>query len=303
MSLNNNNIEKGMQLAELLHEAFATHGILGQVAMPEDILPVGIHKGSLEHILFITLTVSIDYQRDADATWESSRKTFRDIETRYLFDPKAVDEAPFDKIIEDMQKYKLSKKPNQDAKIWSRNAISFFKKWDGDPRNFLKDCDWDSLTILKRLKSDTHVSDGKSIKDYSYLGGDKIGPLWIRMLRDNVGISNLNNLDKVPIPVDVHVARATLATGIVKGKFEGDLITLFDHVREAWFESVRDLRIKDRPMIALDVDEALWNLSKYGCTKRNKTTKDCPMYEKCEVKKFCIDGIINLKNNYVELDT
>ena len=271
--------------------------------MPEDILPKSIHKGSLEHLMFITLTVSIDYRRDAMVLWENSIKTFEDIETRYLFNPKSVYETPIDKIVEDMQKYKLSIKPKKDAEIWSRNAISFFKKWDGDPRNFLNDCDWDALTILVRLKHDFYVSDGKLIKDYTYLGGDKIGPLWIKMLRDNFGMSSLSNLNKVPIPVDIHVARATLSTGIVKGKFKGDLNKLFKSVREAWFESVHDLKIKDRPMIALDMDEPLWHLSKYGCTNRSKTTKDCPLYEKCEVKEFCVDGKINIKDNNVELET
>ena len=156
---------------------------------------------------------------------------------------------------------------------------------------------------MVRLKNDFYVSDGKLIKDYKYLGGDKIGPLWIKMLRDNFGISSLSNLNKVSIPVDIHVARATLATGVVKGNFKGDLAKLFNFVREAWFESVLDLKIKDRPMIALDMDEALWHLSKYGCTNRNKTTNHCPMSEKCEVNEFCVDGKINIKDNNVELET
>ena len=133
--------EKGKHLAKYIHKSFSTHGILGHKAMPEDILPKGIHKGSLEHLMFITLTVSIDYQRDAMVLWDNSRKTFEDIETRYLFDPKSVCESPIDKIVEDMQKYNLSKKPKKDAEIWSRNATSFSKKWDNDPRNFLEDCD------------------------------------------------------------------------------------------------------------------------------------------------------------------
>ena len=123
------------------------------------------------------------------------------------------------------------------------------------------------------------------------------------MLRDNFGISSLSNLNKVPIPVDIHVARATLATGVVKGNFKGDLDKLFKSVREAWFESVRDLKIKDRPMIALDMDEPLWHLSKDGCTNRNKTKKDCPVCEECEVNEFCIDGKINIKEKNIELET
>jgi len=58
--------DRGRQLAQLLYGCFYTTGILGNTEMPEDILPAGMNSGSLEHLLFITLTVSIDYQRDAN---------------------------------------------------------------------------------------------------------------------------------------------------------------------------------------------------------------------------------------------
>ena len=41
--------------------------------MPEDVLPVGMEKGSLEHLFFNTLPVSFDYQRDANLMWAVSR--------------------------------------------------------------------------------------------------------------------------------------------------------------------------------------------------------------------------------------
>jgi len=109
----------------------------------------------------------------------------------------------------------------------------FYKKWQGDPRNFLVSCNWDAPLILARLKADSHIRNGKRVPDFPFLRGDKIGPLWLRMLRDNAGliqIENMNeipnsigirNLDKVPIPVDIHVARATLALGVVRGQYNG----------------------------------------------------------------------------------
>lgn len=295
--------KRGKEAAGLLYDLFSTVGIHGQNDMPEDIMPEGVIKGSLTHIIFITLTVSIDYQRDASALWSASRKTFEDPDTRYLFDPKALHETPFRKIVEDMQKYKLSKKPQKDAYIWKTVGTTFYKKWDGDPRNFLQDCNWDALTVLKRLKKDVHLYNDRWVPDYPYLRGDKIGPLWLRMLRDNVGIKKLKNLDKVPIPVDRHVARATLAIGVVRGKFNGSLKDLFKYVREAWFESVEGLNVKNGPMIALDIDEPLWHLSKYGCSKRDKITGNCPIFENCELRKFCVGGKIKIENNRVEVDT
>lgn len=295
--------QRGKKVAELLYNSFSTMGIHGRTDMPEDITPNSVVRGSLDYILFITLTVSIDYQRDAPSLWESSRKTFDDPETRYLFDPKLLHETPFRKIVDDMQKYKLSKKPQKDANIWRTVGVTFYTKWEGDPRNFLKNCNWDSPLILERLRKDTHLYNGRSVPDYPYLRGSKIGPLWLRMLRDNVGITQLRNLEKVPIPVDIHVARATLTTGVVRGSIEIRSNKMFEYIRKAWFESVKGLSVKNRPMIALDVDEPLWHLSKYGCSYRNKITGYCPVSNRCEAREFCIKGRIKIENSIVKLET
>lgn len=295
--------DRGQKVAELLHGAFNNKGILGHTDMPEDLIPDGIVKGSLEHILFVTLTVSIDYQRDADVLWGSSRKTYNDPLTMYLFDPKALHEKPRQSIIRDMQKYNLSKKPEKDADIWRSVGITFYKKWQGDPRNFLENCGWDAVKILQRLKEDQHLYNNYWKNDYPYLRGDKIGPLWLRMLRDNVGLKDMHNLDQVPIPVDIHVARATLALGIVRGRYDADLSVIYEAIRKAWFESVTGLIIEGRSMIALDVDEPLWHLSRFGCTDRNKITGECSNYNRCEAMNYCIFGSLEVSSNHVMLDT
>ena len=294
---------KGKRVAELLFNAFSTTGILGRTEMPEDLTPHGVQRGSLEHLLFLTLTLSIDYQRDAVALWQSSRQGFEETETRYLFDTKSLHEASPRQITADMQIHRLSKKPKKDAHIWRTVGVTFFKKWDGDPRNFLESCNWDSLAILEGLKNDTHIYNKRPVTDYPYLRGSKIGPLWLRMLRDNAGIEQLKFLDKVPIPVDIHVARATLATGVIRGNIRGQLHDLFEDVRTAWAESVKGLNAKDRPMIALDVDEPLWHLSKYGCTYRDRENGVCPVSAQCEVRELCVKGKIAIVKSFLDLDT
>ena len=299
----NTDRNRGQKIAKLLNQAFGSAGVFGRTEMPEDIQPKGIRKGSIQHQLFITLTVAIDYQRDADTLWKVSRKTFEDPQTAYLFDPESLHLNPPRKIMKDMQKYGLSKKPSKDAVIWRTVGVTIYKKWNGDPINFLESCGWDCPEILKRLKTDTHVYNRKPVADYPYLRGDKIGPLWLRMLRDNVGIGKLQRLDQVPIPVDIHVARASLATGVVKGKFEGKLSDLFESMREAWFLSVKGLKTDGRPMIALDVDEPLWHLSKYGCTYRDRETGGCPKKSLCVTADFCVQGKIKIDKYQVEMNT
>ncbi|ADI31335.1 hypothetical protein [Staphylothermus hellenicus] len=295
--------DRGRRVAEILYNAYYTTGIFGYRSPPESVLPKGMVRGSLQHVLFVTLTVSIDYMRDAQALWESARRTFEDPMTRYLFDPKALYETPINKIMRDMLKYGLAKRPRKDSYIWKTVGATFYKKWGGDPRSFLRSCGWDAPTILKRLKSDTHLDRGRLVPDYPYLRGDKIGPLWLRMLWDIVGVKDLRNLDKVPIPVDVHVARATLATGVVRGRFSGRLEDLFEYIRRAWFLSVKGLKAGDRSMIALDLDEPLWHLSKYGCSRRDKDTGYCPLQSFCVVREYCVKGRIWINNGYVVMDT
>ena len=66
---------RAAQVGAALYQAFHGDGVLGAVSMPGAILPDTVERGSVEHLHFITLTVAIDYMRDADALWAASRKT------------------------------------------------------------------------------------------------------------------------------------------------------------------------------------------------------------------------------------
>jgi endonuclease III len=124
------------------------------------------------------------------------------------------------------------------------------------------------------------------------------------MLWDNADVAELQNLVNVPIPVDIHVARATLALGVVRGEYRGKLEELFKYVRDVWRDSMRGLRVEDREMIALDVDEPLWHLSKHGCVKRDAETGACLAQQACEVGEFCTEGRIKItKLREIDLQT
>jgi len=296
-------IERGPEVACRLFSAFQTSGIHGLKEMPEDMLPAGVAESSLEHLLFITLTVSIDYQRDSVALWEKARAAFENPQTRYLFDPHSAHETSCEKFKQDMMETGLSQKHEKDCLIWRTISDSFLKKWQGDPRNFLADCNWDAVEILSRLRSDTHTDNNKSTWDFPFLRGPKIGPLWIRMLRDNLKYENLRSLEEVPIPVDIHVAKASLCLGLVTGEYYGSLVKLFDSIRSLWKESTRGLTHKGRDMIALDVDEPLWTLSRVGCKSRDNVTGKCLAMDRCEVRQYCIPGQIQIEKTKVLLRT
>jgi hypothetical protein len=297
-------IPRARELAARIFKAFAPRGpgIFGRATMPEDEPPPGVERGSLEHVIFITLTVSIDYQRDAHELWAVSRAAYANPDARYLFVPQEVHEAGFAKFKADLKDCGLARKPQNDARTWYTVAVTFLKKWEGDPRRFLDDCGWDGPIVLRRLGEDTHPERSRQVPDYPFLRGPKIGPLWLRMLRDNVGL-DLIGLDKVPIPVDVHVARATFTTGVLTGSYDGPVKDAFEEVRTAWRDAAVGLLVGERPMIALDVDEALWHLSKFGCSPGRANDGKCSMRHACPAAAECVMGLVEINGTRIRLAT
>jgi len=295
------NPEKSKQVAVILFEKFnSDEGIFGHNVMPEDLRPKlgsnlsasNVEKGSYENLMFITLVVSIDYQRNADQLWEAGRRTFEDERTRWLFYPNEVIKKS-SMIVEAMKAHRLSEKPKKDAGIWFKVSKSLFEVYDSNPKSLIRECNDDALIIFNK-KFDLRFK-----KLFPYLSGDKIFPLWIRMLHDNVGI-DLKNLGKIPIPVDVHIARATFTTGCLTGKYKGTISHVKDKIDEAW---KRTLEFVQHPKLAyrLQLDEPLWHLSKYGCTSR--TRNFCPKRRACPVSQFCANGLVNVSATEVEIDT
>lgn len=294
--------EKSKQVAIILYEKFnSDEGIFDHNVMPEDLLPTwcselsksGIKRGSYEHLMFITLVVSIDYQRNADQLWDAGRKTFEDERTRWLFNPNEVVKKSHSEIVQAMKMHKLAKKPQKDTSIWFNVSKSLFEAYESDPKNLIEQCNNDALIIFNK-KFDLRFK-----RSFPFLSGDKIFPLWIRMLHDNVKM-DLSNLDKVPIPVDVHIARATFTTGCLAGKYKGTISDVKDKIDEAWKKTLESIR-HPRLVYRLQLDEPLWHLSKYGC--RSRTKNFCPKKGSCPVNNFCVGGLVNVSASGVEINT
>lgn len=296
------NQEIAKEVAIILFNKFnSAEGIFGYNVMPEDALPIwnsdltnsGIKRGSYEHLMFITMVVSIDYQRNADQLWDAGRKTFENEQTRWLFNPEMVVNKSYDETLESMKIHKLSKKPQKDADIWFRVSKSFLDIYDSNPMNLIKECDYDAFRIYKKKFDPTFK------RCFPYFSGDKIFPLWIRMLHDNVGLE-LRNLNQIPIPVDVHIARATLSTSCLTGKYLGTISSVSSKVDETWKKT---MELIEHPKLKykLQLDEPLWHLSRHGCRLRGDYS--CPNKIKCPVSKFCVNGVVNVSTKGVEVNT
>lgn len=250
--------------------------------------PKGMQIGSYEHIMWLTLTLSINYQRVAASLWNSSRLTWEDESTRWVFLPKELRKETKEKLIIALGKHGLSQKRKQDANIWWTVSNSFLDKFQGDPRKLLELYQYDAVEIYNQMQT-------KYKKDFPYLSGNKILPLWIRGLKEATNL-DLINLENVHIPIDVHTARATLTTGCLVGNFDGNFNEFVSEAQHAWEESCKKIESKYYP---LQLDEPLWNLSRLGCSNRFNGDV-CPYRSECRLSDFCTankpEAIISLGN-------
>lgn len=272
---------RAQQVGRLLLDAFHGEGILGEISMPGHLLPPAVERGSPEHLHFITLTVAINYIRDADALWEASRRTYADSQTHYLYVPRQVAHTDAEKLIADMGKYRLAKRPTKDAGIWQTICITLTRHFDGDVYNLLERANFNAPLVLATVRNRRYR--------FPYLKGPKIGSLWVLGLEDRWQGHHLDNLDEVPIPVDIHIAAATVMTGCVRGPFEGSFNELRDAVTEVWFGACQDSH-----SYALHFNDPLWHLSRRGCRKTRwfpcEYQPQCPVAEYCTEKRLAKEG-------------
>jgi len=281
--------KRAFKAGKKLKEAFeAGPGIFGHTEMPETDPPEGVKEGSYEHIMFITMTVSIDYMRDAEQLWEASRKTFEDEKTNWIFYPDKVVKRGKEELKDAMKKYDLSRKPNKDSKkIWFPIAKTF-TKYGGDPTNLFEECNYDAKKLYKKVK-------GPLKGRFPYLSGSKILPTWIRILFDQAGIE-FKNMNEIPIPVDRHIARSTFTLGALQGRYSGSISDVKSLINDVWKTACEGTEY-----YPLQFDEMLWRLSKEGCSQREN--QSCSLKHKCPAGNFCVDGKVSVSSTEVVIDT
>lgn len=282
-------VSRAVTVADRLFDAFqgGGPGIFATKDMPEDLVPPGTSQGSREHLLFLTFTVAIDYQRDASQLWRASRSAFESPVTRFLFEPRRVALMSHNDLIRWLKRLSISKKHGPDAETWHAVGSILQQHFGGDVLQLVESCEFDATQILKAIR------EGKT--RIRFLSGDKIGPLWVRMLCDN-GRLPLESMNRLPIPVDVHVARATLAVGGVVGTGLIDTAQLYPAIHALWAEAC-----EGKPYYALRLDEPLWQQSRLGCT--NRSPDNCPAAHRCVVADVCVQGRIAFTDRGVDLDT
>lgn len=114
--------------------------------------------------------------------------------------------------------------------------------------------------------------------------GQKLSMMIIRMLATDYGIK-LNELDRVDIPVDRHVARVFLRTGLIPSQY-GKTEYAVSELRNDIIEKARELS----PDFPAAIDEPVFSIGREWCTQEMAYCsvdgyKPCPLNKICSKRK------------------
>ena len=276
------NIIIDMERAELVvstaHSAFRNKvGLLSETDdLVENQIPDGVERLSKGHALFLFYTAANDHGVKSFRMYSRAKKLFS--EQPNAFDPSWIVEnfesVGDPKLVELTGECVGARYPRQAAKTWYLNSLKLIEEYDGDPRKLFRSTS-DARVLIKRIKA---------FRGY----GPKIGGM---LLRAAVGLdfADVNALEEVLVPVDIHDSRISFFTEILKledGNVEGeiDYYGFVTEVQKILLDSCNSLGIK-----WLDTDRALWLIGSRGCV--NKRCKECPFREFCTVGKTVLNGV------------
>jgi len=285
------NPDRAREVALSLLEALKTDGIFGHKELPDDaVKEVAKELDRDTLLLIVTYTTALDYMRNAEELWRSSLNTLKDEEVNWVFDPDSVVKRGKEELLRALEKHGLAKKKHRDVDIWFTISETLSKKYGGKLTTLFEEYSYDVVSMFEDFLKNRK-------EEFPSLSGLKIFPHWIRSLKEKVPIP-VKRVEELPIPVDVHVARATFTTGCITGKYsaKGITETVKKKVIEVWREG-----LKGTDIAPIEMFRPLWLLSKHGCHYRKDGER--PKLEQCPVSSFCVDGKVVVTSKKVEIDT
>lgn len=215
--------------------------------------------GDREVRLFITFIAAMDRMQKAERLWPRGVVLFQ--AHPEMFEPAGVLPLSIDTIRDRLSSFGVSRFLQEDSDAWKtiartlateRTPVSrVIESGGGDARDLLRD-----LRTFAGNRS-----------RFPLLKGEKIGPMWVRMLAAP-GRAAIENIDIIPVQVDVQVRRATRELGVANPPGEEIDGAVRNVIQSAWRDAVAGARFGGPPGIAgtcAALDPALWALGKYGC--------------------------------------
>ena len=230
---------------KILLEAYKT-GKLGNIIMPEDSNPGFSEKEKEICLVYFTLPMSLNYQRDSYKLWESVLKTFNDHETRIIFNIQTSAIIDENVLREYLLKYKIALQPNKHITTWQKIAKTIFENW-GSIESLLVAADYDFLKLKEIIQEEFKSG-------FPYLSGPKIFNYWCFIIQ-KYGNMKLKNSEFIEIAPDTHVTRCSVILGVITQE-EAENLTK-EKISEKWRKLLIGTGINP-----IDMHSPLWFLSR-----------------------------------------
>lgn len=233
--------EKVISKCKTLLNAYRS-GKLGYMKMPEDSSPNFSENDKEVRLVYFTLPMSLNYQRDSYKLWESVLKTFNDSETSTVFDIKTSANLSEEQLREYLMKYKIALQPNKHIAIWQKISKTISGNW-GTINNFLKSADYNFL----KLKD---IVQRQFKKGFPYLSGPKIFNYWSFIIQE-YGKVKLKNSEFIEIAPDTHITKCSVILGVIT-KEESEVLPK-EKISERWRKLLQGTGINP-----IDMHSPLW---------------------------------------------
>ncbi|MFD0770243.1 hypothetical protein ACFQZ1_15860 [Bacillus sp. CGMCC 1.60114] len=178
-----------------------TEGLLGGEVMPEDALIGIVQEDELLDVL--TLGMSLNYQRNSYALWQSIAQAYVDDNSRWIFNPHAVSNRDLKDLRHVLLHYRVALQPNRHPEIWkrvSRGIVQSSPK--GNVLGLIESVQFDILS-LKNIIQKTQKS------EFPYLSGPKIFNYWLYVLETYASIE-WKSRELITVAPDTHILKASV---------------------------------------------------------------------------------------------
>lgn len=223
-------------------------GKLGYMKMPEDSSPEFSEEDREVRLVYFTLPMSLNYQRDSYKLWESVLKTFNDSDEKIIFDIKSSANLSEDELRSHLVKYKIALQPNKHIATWQKISKTILENWGGISE-LLKFADYDFLKLKDIVQKQFK-------KGFPYLSGPKIFNYWSFIIQE-YGKVKLKNSEFIEIAPDTHITKCSVILGVIT-KEESESLTK-EKISEKWRELLYGTGINP-----IDMHPPLWFWSRNG---------------------------------------
>jgi len=217
-------------------------GKLGYMKMPEDSSPPFSIDEKEVRLVYFTLPMSLNYQRDSYKLWESVLKTFNDPKTKIIFDIKSSANLNEEQLRKHLMKHKIALQPNKHIATWQKISKTISENW-GSISDLLKSADYDFLQLKDIVQRQFK-------KGFPYLSGPKIFNYWSFIIQE-YGKVKLRNSEFIEIAPDTHITKCSVILEAIT-KEESEFLTK-EKISEKWRELLHGTGINP-----IDMHPPLW---------------------------------------------